>query len=76
MEDIEKKHWWDSYTPQCPECKSKDIEELNLYKGYFKKNINRSKAIQLGIDPDELKRKQKHKCNVCGNEFWLDEGIF
>lgn len=46
---------YDSWIPVCPECSSKDIEPLNLYRGMYK---------------DKHKNEQKMKCNECGYIWW------
>ena len=75
MEELEKKHWWNEWALQCPKCKSEDIEPLNLYKGMYKKHIDREKAIQIGLNPDELKNQQKYQCKNCKHMWWENEGI-
>jgi len=74
----EKKSVWDNiegfYSSKCPKCNSTDTEALNLYKGHFKKHISKEAIELLGLNPDELKNKQKYKCNTCEFEYWVDEG--
>jgi len=71
----DKKSWYEEYLPQCPKCKSKNIEPLNLFKGHYKKYINKDIIELLGLNPNGLKNKQKYKCKDCGEESWLNEGI-
>ena len=47
---------WEPLIPKCPECKSKRVTPLNLFKNTFLKG------------EAEI---QKYRCKRCGAEFWL-----
>lgn len=65
MKEREKKKiTWDTWISHCPKCNSTKIERLNLYKGMYRKG-----------NPLGLKNQQKHRCEVCKYEFWVDGDI-
>ena len=75
MAGLDKKHWWEEWGSSCPKCKSKDIESLNIYRGTYKRHIDKEKAELLGLNPDELKNQIKYKCNNCNHVWWENEGL-
>ena len=47
---------WEPLIPKCPECNSRRVARLNLFKNTFLKSEAET---------------EKYRCKKCGAEFWL-----
>lgn len=61
---LTKKNIFFDYMDKCPSCGSTKLQPLNLYRGMYKKG-----------NPSGKKNQQKFKCELCGEEFYLNIGL-
>ena len=65
QEEIEKGKWiqryLDEWAIKCPECQSTDVDELDIYKGHYKKG-----------NPLGKRNQRKYRCNQCKEEYWVE----